>query len=155
MGGFGGDLPCESVVGPELSQGGPGRNESVRIAPESPVVLGRTPDIMLRPDQQQRDGQAEAGQRLGQRDKIRNDAGIFKTEERPRTPTAGLDIVHDQESAVLLRKTRYPPQPRRRCRVQAAFYLVSSRIAAGASRPLDGSESIRSRMSAVSRSSPR
>ena len=66
---------------------------------------------MLRTDQQQRHGQAEAGYGFGQGDEVGDDAGAFETEERAGAAAAGLDIVHDQQSAVQLGQMRYLPQP--------------------------------------------
>ena len=53
-------------------------------------------------DQQRRERQAEARERLRQRDDVRLDAHLLEREEGAGAADAGLDVVDDQQRAVLL-----------------------------------------------------
>ncbi len=106
------------------------------------MLARATRQSMFGTEQRQRKGQAHARKRFGQRDDVGREAHILEAEEAAGAPAAGLDVVDDQQRAVTLGDLRRcarshsgeaalrPPSP---C-------TVSTRIAAGASRPLDGSD---------------
>ncbi len=62
-----------------------------------------------------------AGQRLGDRDEIRLDAGMLDGEERPGAAEAGLDLVGDQHDAVLVGDRPQRLHELDRCGNESAF----------------------------------
>src|SRR5690606_37823831 len=94
------DLALEGVVAPEELEGPGGGDEGVVVAAEGAVVLARRPLVEARANERHREGQAHAGERLGERHDVGLDAGALEAEERAGAAAAGLDVVDDEQRAV-------------------------------------------------------
>ena len=113
----------ERIVGPELLERHAARHEGMGVAAEGAVMLGRLPDIVLLLDQQRGKGQAEARQRFRLGDHVGLDARFLDREIRARTAAARLDVVDDEERAVLFSQLGDALHPFDGGRVEAAFAL--------------------------------
>ncbi len=131
------------------------RDEGVVVAAERAVVFAGQPLIELGPEQGERERQAHAGQRFRHGDDVGREAHALEAEEAAGAAAAGLDIVDDQQRAVTLGNVGDRAQPFRRRGIEPAFALHRlDENAAGASSPLDGSDSRCSSSAAVSTSGP-
>src|SRR3546814_384902 len=104
---------AEAVVAPELLQRHAGGDEGMVVAAEGAVVLAGRPDVVLRLQQHHGERQAHARQRLGERDDVRSDPHPLEGEEAAGTPAAGLNVVDDEQAAVLARQALHAAQPLR------------------------------------------
>src|SRR3546814_20811885 len=84
------------------------------VAAEGAVVLGRPPNVVLRLQQHHGEGQAHSRERLREGDDVRLDAHLLEGEEAAGAPAARLNVVDDQQAAVLVRELLHAAQPARR-----------------------------------------
>ncbi len=66
-----------------------------------PLCSPGPPDVEFTLEQRERHRHSVAADRLGQRDDVGNDSGLFEGEERAGTAATHLDVVDDQQDSAI------------------------------------------------------
>lgn len=74
-------------------------------------MLARSPDVEFTLEQRERHRHSVAADRLGQRDDVGNDSGLFEGEERAGTAATHLDVVDDQQDSAIRAQCCQRPKP--------------------------------------------
>src|SRR5699024_11122279 len=108
---------------PEGLHGGDGGHERGVVPAEGAVVLTRLPDVEVGAEEDDGQGLPGAAERLGEADDVGFQTHLLEGEEGAGAPAADLDVVDDDEDAVLLAHLEEAAQPRFRGDVDATFGL--------------------------------
>src|SRR6185312_1513801 len=113
----------QAVIAPVGAQrGGAGHQRGVD-ATERAVVLAWRPDVQVESDQRERERQPVPADGLRQANDVRGDPRGLEAEERACPAAAHLDIVDDEQDAVLSAQFRQATQPLRARDVDPALAL--------------------------------